>query len=81
MPDALDQDVRFLAEERIVDALLRALALKQPDLIQTLRSILIDTQFSHSGKPSPGKSLEDQIRSRIDMAADFADQHGNADTR
>lgn len=70
------QDARFLTQERIVDALLRALALKQPDLLQAMRSILVDTKFTHSGKPDQNETVHEQIRKRIDLAAGFAADHG-----
>lgn len=73
-------DARFLAQERIVDALLRALALKQPDLLNAVRAILIDTELTHSGKPSQHETVHQQIRKRIDLAETFADEHGAAST-
>jgi hypothetical protein len=74
------QDARFLAQERIVDALLRALALRQPELLGEVRSILIDTEFTHSGKPSDDQTVHQQIKSRIDRASNFADAHGAEQT-
>ena len=70
------QDARFLAQERIVDALLRALALEQPELLSAMRSILVDTEFSHAGKPDEDETVHQQIKSRIDLASKFADAHG-----
>ena len=70
------QDARFLAQERIVDALLRALAIDQPTLLNTVRSILIDTEFTHVGKPDADQSVHQQIRSRLSLAASFASDHG-----
>ena len=69
------QDARALAQERILDALLRALALEQPSLLQRIRSILIDTEFTHSGKPGLGDTVHEQIQSRIAMAERFATEH------
>ena len=71
-------DARLLAQERIVDALLRALALEQPNLLNTVRSILIDTEFTHSGKPGQEETVHEQIRNRIDRATRFATEHGVA---
>lgn len=71
-----DTDARFLAQERIVDALLRALALRQPDLLSAVRAILTDTELTHSGKPDEHETVHQQIRKRIDLAASFADEHG-----
>jgi len=73
-----DMDARFLAQERIVDALLRALALRQPDLLEAVRAILTDTELTHSGKPEQHETVHQQIRKRIDLAAAFADEHGTA---
>lgn len=69
-------DARFLAQERIVDALLRALALEQPDLLGALRRVLVDTEFTHSGKPEEAETVYDQIRRRLDGASAFADRPG-----
>lgn len=74
--DNTAQDVRFLAQERIVDALLRALALKEPELLQAIRSILTDTEFTHAGKPGEHQTVHEQIRNRLDLASDFANAHG-----
>jgi hypothetical protein len=72
----ISHDARFLAQERIVDALLRSLALQQPQLLQTLRDILVDTEFTHSGKPEPSETVHQQIDRRIDAAGQFAQAHG-----
>lgn len=69
-------DARFLAQERIVDALLRALAMTNPALMDTVRSVLIDTEFTHPGKPDEDATVHQQIRERIDLDADFAKAHG-----
>lgn len=74
------QDARFLAQERIVDALLRALALQQPELMGVLRGILLDTEMTHTGKPSADESVHQQIRNRIRLASDFAEAHGTPQT-
>jgi hypothetical protein len=70
------QDARFLAQERIVDALLRALAIQQPELLNAVRSILIDTEFTHPGKPGEHETVHQQIRGRLDLASQFANAHG-----
>jgi hypothetical protein len=70
------QDARFLAQERILDALLRALAIQEPGLLNTVRSILTDTEFSHAGKPGQEESVHHQIQSRLRLAAEFATAHG-----
>lgn len=75
-PAEIFQDARFLAQERITDALLRALAMNSPDLLAAVRSILIDTEFSHSGKPGGHETVHEQIRKRLDAAAMFAAAHG-----
>ena len=72
------QDARFLAQERIVDALLRALALQQPQLLNAVRSILTDTEFTHPGKPGQQETVHEQIKSRLELAAEFAAAHGTA---
>lgn len=69
-------DVRALAQERLLDALLRALAIEQPRLLSTLRGILVDTEFTHPGKPELGQSVHQQIRARLEGAAQFASDHG-----
>ena len=74
------QDARFLAQERIVDALLRALAIQQPQLLDTVRNILIDTEFTHAGKPEQHETVHEQIKSRLDQASGFAHAHGSAQT-
>lgn len=71
-------DTRFLAQERIVDAMLRALALTQPGLLDAIRNVLVDTEFTHTGKPDEDSTVHQQIRKRIDLAADFATDHGAA---
>ncbi|MGH3428614.1 MAG: hypothetical protein ACRDQZ_13775 [Mycobacteriales bacterium] len=77
MPEVIEhQDARFLAQERIVDALLRALALEQPALLASVRSILIDTEFTHAGKPGEEQTVHQQIRARLQLAAAFAHAHG-----
>jgi hypothetical protein len=70
------QDARFLAQERIVDALLRALAIRQPELLDAVRSVLIDTEFTHAGKPDQHETVHQQIKSRLDQASGFASAHG-----
>ena len=70
------QDARFLAQERIVDALLRALAIEQPRLLDAVRSILTDTEFSHVGKPGEQETVHQQIKSRLELAEQFASAHG-----
>lgn len=75
--DSQQQDVRFLAQERILDALLRALALEQPRLINTLKAVLSDTELTHTGKPDSSHGLHQQIRDRVDSAASFAADHGS----
>jgi len=70
------QDARFLAQERIVDALLRALAIEQPELLKTVRNILIDTEFTHPGKPDQHETVHQQIKGRLDLASQFAAAHG-----
>lgn len=72
------QDARFLAQERIVDALLRALAIQQPALLKAVRDILIDTEFTHPGKPDEGETVHQQIKGRLDLASQFAAAHGSA---
>ena len=69
-------DARFLAQERILDALLRSLAMEQPSLLSTIKCILVDTEFTHSGKPGGDQNVHEQIRQRIDMASMFASDHG-----
>ncbi len=75
-PKDIAQDARFLAQERIVDALLRALAIQQPALLSAVRDILIDTEFSHSGKPAEHETVHQQIKSRLEQASQFAKAHG-----
>jgi len=70
-------DARFLARERIVDALLRALALRQPDLLEAVRNILLDTELTHTGKPPKGETVHEQIRKRLDLAAEFSKTRGS----
>ncbi|HLI67982.1 MAG TPA: hypothetical protein VKU90_16580 [Caulobacteraceae bacterium] len=80
-PDVdVDLDARFLAQERIVDALLRALALNQPDLLSAIQNILVDTEFTHAGKPDQDETVHQQIGKRIRLAADFAAQYGSRQT-
>ncbi len=74
--DGRAQDARALAQERILDALLRSLALEQPSLLERVRSILIDTEFTHTGKPTPGETVHEQIQNRISAAEQFAAAHG-----
>jgi hypothetical protein len=78
MPDFRKaEDARFLAQERILDALLRALAINQPRLLQAVRSILVDTEFTHAGKPGEDHSVHQQIQARLQDASAFADAHGS----
>jgi hypothetical protein len=70
------QDARFLAQERIVDALLRALAIQEPALLSAVREILVDTELSHTGKPAEHETVHQQIKSRLDDASHFAKAHG-----
>ncbi len=76
----LAQDARFLAQERIVDALLRVLAIQQPELLDAVRSVLIDTEFTHAGKPEQHETVHQQIKSRLDQASGFAHAHGGPQT-
>ncbi len=69
-------DARFLAQERIVDALLRALAMREPELLKEVRNILIDTELTHVGKPGSDETVHQQITSRLELASTFADDHG-----
>ena len=70
------QDERLLAQERILDALLRALALQQPSLLASVRTILVDTEFTHPGKPAEEETVHQQIQKRIEAATNFAETHG-----
>ena len=72
------RDVRALAQERLLDALLRALALEEPRLLQRMRDILTDTEVTHTGKPSDDGTLQQQIRRRLDLASRFAVAHGSS---
>ncbi|USQ96131.1 hypothetical protein [Caulobacter sp. RL271] len=78
IPINAPQDARFLAQERIVDALLRALSIEQPRLLEAIREILVDTEFSHAGKPGVDSTTHQQIKRRLDDAATFARAHGSA---
>jgi hypothetical protein len=69
-------DARFLAQERILDALLCALALREPELLNAVRGVLIDTELGHAGKPGQTETVHQQIRKRLDGASDFARAHG-----
>lgn len=69
-------DARFLAQERIVDALLRALAMREPELLKEVRNILIDTDLTHAGKPGRDETGRQQITGRLELASSFADDHG-----
>jgi len=71
------EDARFLAQERIVDALLRALAINEPRLLETVRNILVDTEFTHTGKPDKDQTVHQQIQARLADARDFANSHGS----
>ena len=73
-----DLDARFLAQERIVDALLRALALTQPELLNAVRAVLVDTEFTHAGKPEQSETVHQQIRRRLAGASAFAADRGVA---
>ncbi|HLK23202.1 MAG TPA: hypothetical protein VKT30_00945 [Caulobacteraceae bacterium] len=75
-----DMEARFLAQERIVDALLRALAVGQPELLDTVRGVLVDTEFTHAGKPEQFATVHQQIRKRLEGAAAFAAEHGGGPT-
>lgn len=75
-PAEIFQDARFLAQERITEALLRALALNSPDLRAAVRAILVDTGFGHSGKPDSQETVHQQIRKRLGMAAAVAAAYG-----
>jgi len=57
---------------------LRALALRLPELLDTVREILIDTELTHSGKPAQDETVHQQIRKRLELAAKFAETHGSA---
>jgi hypothetical protein len=41
-----------------------------------MRDILVDTEFTHSGKPEASETVHQQIDRRIDAAARFAQAHG-----
>lgn len=71
------EDARFLAQERIVDALLRALAINEPRLLESVRTILIDTEFTHTGKPGTDQTVHQQIQARLSHAREFANEHGS----
>ena len=77
-PKDVAQDARFLAQERIVDALLRALAIQQPALLDAVRNVLVDTEFTHAGKPEQHATVHEQIKSRLDLASSFASAHGSS---
>jgi hypothetical protein len=65
-----------IAQERIVDASLRVLAIRQPELLDAVRGVLIDTEFTHAGKPEQHETVHQQIKSRRDQASRFANAHG-----
>ncbi len=64
-----------------MDALLRSLALEQPHLLQTVRAILVDTEFTHAGKPEASETVHQQIDKRLDAASQFAQAHGTDQKR
>ena len=59
-----------------MDALLAALALREPELLDAVRAVLVDTEFSHAGKPEQSETVHQQIRKRLNGASDFARRHG-----
>lgn len=61
-----------------MDALLRALAIQQPQLLDTVRAVLVDTEFTHAGKPEQHETVHQQIKNRLDHASKFAAAHGAA---
>jgi hypothetical protein len=75
-PKDVALDARFLAQERIVDALLRALAIREPELLSEVHNILIDTELTHAGKPARDETVHQQITSRLELASSFAVDHG-----
>ena len=79
MRDDKALEARTLAQERILDALLRALALEQPALLERVRTVLADTEFTHAGRPGLDETLHEQIGNRIAAAECFAADHGAAD--
>ena len=68
-------EARQLAQERIVDALLRALAIEQPNLLHAVRAVLVDTEFTHSGKPDLDQTVHQQIQRRLKDATQFVREH------
>jgi hypothetical protein len=52
------------------------LAIQQPQLLDAVRNILTDTEFSHAGKPGELETVRQQIKSRITLAEQFASAHG-----
>ncbi|MBC6982218.1 hypothetical protein [Caulobacter sp. 17J80-11] len=69
-------DARFLAQERIVDALIRVLSLRHPELLDELNDVLSDTAHTHAGTPSEDESVQHQVRRRLAEAQQFTSAYG-----
>ncbi len=73
-------DARFTAQERILDALLRVLALRDPALLEAVKTVLLDTAFTHPGTPDEAETVQQQVRRRLTEARAFAEAHGSGDS-
>jgi hypothetical protein len=63
-------DVRLLAQERLLDAVLRVLAVRDPKFTDAVRSVLIDTVQTREVAPTGTVSLH--VSQRLLAAEHFA---------
>ncbi|WP_158914124.1 hypothetical protein [Caulobacter sp. S45] len=71
-----DADVRLLAQERLLDAVIGLLALRDPGFITALKAVVMDTALSRSDGPHDGASLLHHVAHRLREADLFAEEHG-----
>jgi hypothetical protein len=48
-------------------------------LLNVVRNILTDTEFTHAGKPEQSETVHQQIRGRLERASQFAASRGERD--
>ncbi len=63
-------DVRLLAQERLLDAVLRVLAVRDPKFTDAVRGVLIDTVQTHEVTPTGTVTLH--VSQRLQAAEAFA---------
>jgi hypothetical protein len=77
MTDVLPEvsDVRLAAQERLLDAVLRVIAVRDPGFTDAVRGVLVDTVQTHSEYSPSGGTVTLHVAQRLRAAEKFAEDY------